>query len=222
LEEHLLNLPGFFGNTKPGDLSTPVESNEHIKGSIEAPITIVEYSDFQCPACLAFFPVVKAITESEDKNIRFVYRHFPLSQIHPRAEASAIAAEAAALQGKFFEMHDILFENQEEWAKGNEKASFYFKKYATEIGLDVEQFENDLNREDLKSEVQKDYATGISSNVTGTPSFYLNGKKLEVRSIQEFQQAIIGSLENLNKNQVEESQTATTSKIQATTTGESI
>lgn len=196
----LIVSPRFFKTNAEGDLSVPVSSSEHIKGSLNAPLLLVEYSDFQCPACKAFFPVLKIFSESQavkDGKISFVYRHFPLSNIHPRAESAARAAEAAGLQGKFFEMHDMLFEKQTEWADGEDKTITYFITYAKLIGLDIKQFEKDFNDKITKENVANYYASGLSSNTTGTPSFYLNGEKLAVQSIEDLQIIITNAINNI-------------------------
>src|SRR3989344_1274478 len=142
-------------------LTTEISANDHIKGNSAALITLVEYSDFQCPACASYFPLVKKLLEENSDKIRFVYRHFPLPQ-HQNARLAASAAEAAGLQNKFWENHDLIFENQFRWEKlSNAKASEEFTGYATQLGVNLQKFAEDLNSEELKTKVENDYLSGI-------------------------------------------------------------
>ena len=152
-------------------LNPPVNSKDHIKGKNSAPIVLVEYGDYQCPHCGHAYPIIKNIQRSLGDNLKFVFRNFPLSEIHPDAFNAAVAAEAAALQDKYWEMHDIIFENQQEL--GVEDLFFYAKK----IGLDMERFKNDVQKNMLSANVENDFESGIKSGVNGTPSFYINGVK---------------------------------------------
>jgi protein-disulfide isomerase len=121
--------------------------------------------------------------------VSFVYRHFPLDQIHPHARSSAQAAVAAGIQGKFYEFHDVLFEKQSEWSKAPNPQKI-FEDYARELNLDVAKFNSDSNSQSVKDKVQSDYISGLEANVQGTPSFYLNGNKISFRSEQELQDII--------------------------------
>lgn len=163
---------------------------EHTKGNKEAVVKLVEYSDLQCPACGVYYPIVKQIVEEFSDSVLFEYRHFPLRSIHPNAQGAALATEAAGLQGKFWEMHDILFENQKEWSGKN--GNDIFNVYAEEIGLDVLKFESDLSfNEDIKNKVENDYQSGLDLKVNATPTFFLNGVKIEnPRSYGEFKSII--------------------------------
>jgi protein-disulfide isomerase len=147
------------------------------KGSPEAATVLVEYGDFQCPACGSFQPIVKSISEELGDDLLVVYRHFPLRQIHPNAELAAQAAEAAGRQGKFWEMHDTLFERQDEWSDRGD-ARDLFVRYAEDLGVNREQFEADLGDASLKEAVEEDYRSGVAAGVGGTPTFYLNGEEL--------------------------------------------
>jgi protein-disulfide isomerase len=157
---------------------------EHIKGNPDATVTLVEYSDFQCPACAAFQPVVKEILATYGDRLRFEYKHYPLP-IHPFAQQAAVAAEAASQQGKFFEYHDALFEKQEEWSKSTTPVAF-FAKYAEELGLDVEKFKQHQKATLLRDAVRADLSDAKKLELTGTPSFYLNGEKMEITSFEDF------------------------------------
>jgi protein-disulfide isomerase len=156
-------------------LTLPVSARDHIQGPDDAPMTLVEYGDYQCPYCGAAYPVVKRLQRALGKELRFVFRNFPLTQIHPSALIAAEAAEAAALQGKFWEMHDILFEKQAFlepdmillWAKA--------------IGLDMEKFAADVNDKSVSKRIKEDRKSGIQSGVNGTPTFFINGVRYDGR-----------------------------------------
>ena len=140
-------------------------------------VTLVEYADFQCPACGAYHPLVKQLQADYAGKVNFVFRHFPLS-IHPNAVPAALAAEAAGAQGKFFEMSDLIFTRQEAWS-GSSKPDDMFVAYATELGLDVEKFKTDMTSTELKQKIVDSFKGGQKAKVTGTPTFFLNGAKLE-------------------------------------------
>jgi protein-disulfide isomerase len=161
-----------------------VVAMEHIKGNKDATVTLVEYSDFQCPACASFQPVVKEILASYGDKLRFEYKHYPLP-IHPYAQQAAIAAEAAGQQGKFFEYHDALFENQNEWTKSPTPVAF-FTKYAQELGLDVEKFKQQQKSAFLRDAVRDDLNAARELSLTATPSFFLNGELMEITSFEDF------------------------------------
>lgn len=158
-------------------LATDVDEKEHIKGNNPA-ITLVEYSDFQCPACATTYPIVKRLAESYSEQIRFVYRHYPLRQIHPNAQLAAQASEAAGLQGKFWEMHDALFNTQASWSNERNPKDFFIE-LAESLSLDMEKFEQDLESSETKNAVNEDYSSGSRSGVPGTPTFYINGQRLQ-------------------------------------------
>lgn len=161
-----------------------VTAEDHVKGSATAPVTIIEYSDFQCPACAAYFPIMKSLEQKYGDQIAIVYRNYPLTQIHPNAQLAAQAAEAANLQGKFWEMHDLLFERQSSWSSlSNAKQTFI--DYAKELQLDEQKFTDDLNSSDIKNRVAADVASGNSVAISGTPTFFLNGKKLTNPSTED-------------------------------------
>lgn len=164
------------------------------RGSKGSPVTLVEYSDFQCPACAYYYPLVEKINEEFGDRITFVYRHFPLTQIHAHAEAAARAAEAAGKQDKFWEMYALLFENQETWSSAAD-AEEIFRGYALKLGLNGEQFKAALQSKETKEKIRSDYASGIASGVQGTPTFFLNGKKIEnPRSYEEFKAIILNAI----------------------------
>lgn len=161
----------------------------HIKGNPDAAVKLVEYSDFQCPACAQFQPYVDEILAAYGDQMSFEYKHFPLMQIHPLAEPAARAAEAAGQQGKFFEFHDLLFINQPEWS-GAINAAPFFLKYAEELGLDIEAFTKAQRSSLLRERIQADFSEARSLGLTGTPSFYLNGERMQVQSFEDFRAQI--------------------------------
>lgn len=166
-----------------------VSESDWTKGNKEAAATLIEYSDFQCPACGAYYPLVKQLSQEFGDKVRFVYRHFPLEQ-HKNAELAAFAAEAAGKQGKFWEMHDLIFDNQREWSD-SEDARALFAKYAASLNLAAEQFQKDIDSAEVKAKVEKDYQGGLAAKVNSTPTFFLNGKKLQnPRSYEEFKKIL--------------------------------
>ncbi len=190
----LIKLSGGTSPVQTGVLAVEVSDTDWSKGNSDAVVTLVEYSDFQCPACGTFFPILKQVHEDYEDQLKFVYRHFPLKQIHPNAEAAARAAEAAGLQGKFWEMHDLLFEDQTVWSdQGNVDETF--EQYASNLGLDVEKFKNDFDSNAVKGAVDDDVEGGFSSGINATPTFFINGQKVPIpRSYDEFINNIIEAI----------------------------
>lgn len=167
-----------------------VNQDDWIKGSADAPVTLIEYSDFQCPACASYYPLVRDLTKAYPAKLRVVYRHFPLRQIHPNAQLAAQAAEAAGLQEKFWEMHDLLFENQSTWAILDDPRET-FVGYAKKLKLDEEKFKQDIDSEVVKTAIEDDIKRGMQARVNATPTFILNGQKiLSPKSLEEFKQLI--------------------------------
>ncbi len=150
-------------------LTEPVSVRDHAEGPADAPLTLVEYGDYQCPYCGAAYPVVKRLQKQFGKKMLFVFRNFPLTQMHPYALIAAEAAEAAALQGKFREMHDLLFE-QQSFLDPDSSAL-----WAERIGLNLEQFGNDIRQGVPEKRIREDRQSGIRSGVNGTPTFFING-----------------------------------------------
>lgn len=161
----------------PQTLSVPVTDNDWFEGGKDASVVLVEYSDFQCPACGAYAPLVRELNETYGDSLKIVYRNYPLITIHANAQLAAQAAEAAGIQGKFFQMHDILFGNQETWSKEIDPTAL-FVEYATTIGLDVEKFTVDLTGKDARNAVRDDIVSGNSSKISSTPTFFLNGVQI--------------------------------------------
>ena len=154
-------------------LDTPVGDRDHVRGSATAPVTLVEYGDFECPYCGRMYSVLKVLRETMGDQLRFVYRHFPLDSVHPHARHAAEAAEAAADQGRFWEMHDLLYENQDDLdyeALG---------RHAAELGLDMTRFEADMAERRHASRVREDRLDGERAGAEGTPTLFINGARYE-------------------------------------------
>jgi protein-disulfide isomerase len=151
-------------------LTLPVdEERDHIHGPAGAPVTLVEYGDYECPYCGAAYPIVKQVQARMGDRLRFVFRNFPITTSHPHAEQAAEAAEAAAAQGKFWEMHDYLYEHQ------NRLRDSDLSGYAETLGLDVDRFDKELADHVHAARVREDFMSGVRSGVNGTPTFYING-----------------------------------------------
>ena len=154
-------------------LVEPVSQQDHVLGPADAPVTLVEYGDFECPSCGQAYPIVKQVRRLMGDQLRFCFREFPLNQIHPYAEQAAEAAEAAGAQGKFWPMHDMLFEHQQALTIPD------LERYAAELGLDQQRFSRDLREHTFAGKVAHDKETGLESGVQGTPTFYINGYQYE-------------------------------------------
>jgi protein-disulfide isomerase len=169
------------GSATPGSaapLADAVTEADWFKGNKDAKVTLLEYSDFQCPACAAYYPVLKQLVTELGNDIKIVYRHFPLSSIHANAQAGAWATEAAGNQGRFWEMHDKLFENQNVWASTKDPFDT-FKRYAEELKLDINKFKADYESNAVHDKVDEQYKSGVRSGVNSTPSFFLNGQRMQ-------------------------------------------
>lgn len=156
----------------------PIRESDHVYGDRSAKVVLIEYSDFQCPACRMYTPVVAQIEQEFPNDVAVVYRHFPLRTIHKHAELAARASEAAALQGKFFEMHDALFVGQETWSQEMDPLKS-FVDMAQQLGLDTEKFSQDIKSSEVKKAVQVSVDEAKSLGITSTPSFFLQGSFVE-------------------------------------------
>ena len=154
-------------------LAIPVGPKDHARGSADAPLTLVEYGDYQCPYCAEANPIVELLLEKFGDAVLFVFRNFPFVDVHEHAEAAAEIAEAAGLQGKFWEMHDVLFENQKDL---RESALLH---YAQNLGLDTSQIQNDLATGQPRGRVEADFEGAIRSGANGTPTFFVNGTRYD-------------------------------------------
>lgn len=154
-----------------GVLTLPVDIRDHTQGDPNAAITLLEYGDYECPYCGKAYSVIKQLQDKMGKRLLFAFRNFPLTDMHPNAELAAEAAEAAGKQGKFWEMHDALYENQDELGEP------LIIRISKQIGLDVDELLADLRARAFKARVREDFMTGVRSGVSGTPGFFINGVK---------------------------------------------
>ena len=154
-------------------LTPPVSDTDHRSRPEDAPVTLVEYGDFECPSCGAAYPIVEQVRKKMGKRLRFVFRHFPLTQMHPHAMAAAAAAEAAGAQAKFWQMHAMLFEHQDA-LDGDDLLG-----YARALRLDEKRFTRDLASEAYVRRIRQDVRSGIRSGVNGTPTFFMNGVRYD-------------------------------------------
>lgn len=182
----------------PGVLSAQVSATDMSQGPDDAPIVLVEYGDFQCPACGAFEPLLKqALAEPElVGKVKLVYRYFPLTTIHRNAQVSAQAAAAAALQGKFWQMHDKLYATQQQWESMSDTgARNLFATFAADLGLDVTQWKKDIDSTVVKDRIKVDVDSADASGVDATPTFYVNGVQMaSPTSYQDFEQKVAAPL----------------------------
>ncbi|MBI3589357.1 MAG: DsbA family protein [Candidatus Liptonbacteria bacterium] len=198
----MASYSGSGGGGKGGAtlLADPVSVGDWKKGNVEAKVELLEYGDYQCPACGAYYPMVEKLIKDLGDKFSFVYRQFPLREIHKNAEAAAEAAEAAGKQNKFWEMHDWLYKNQELWAETS-NAKERFADAAASFGLDRAQFEKDRNAREIAAKVQKDFDGGVKAGINGTPSFYLNGEKIQnPASYDEFKNLILSKVPSATAN----------------------
>lgn len=154
-------------------LKTPITPHDHVQGNKDAPLTLLEYGDFECPHCGHAHPIVKALQERFGDQLKFVYRHFPLAQMHPNAESAAETSEFAGVHKKFWEMHDLLFENQEQLG------SPLYKELAKTLGLSAAKLSEALEAGEFAPKVRSDFSSGVRSGVNGTPTFFVNGVRYD-------------------------------------------
>jgi protein-disulfide isomerase len=158
-----------------------VAERDHVQGPATAPVTLVEYADYECPYCRAAVPIVQDLQRLLGDTLRFVFRHFPLTRLHPHAQHAAEAAEAACRQGKFFEMHTALFEHQ------HALEDDHLSRYAAELDLDMASFTRELGAHVHAGRVREDFQSGLRSGVSGTPTFYLDGVRYDgLVGVREF------------------------------------
>ena len=194
---------GLYSNSqKPESVSLEksetfvLQDSDHVAGNPDSSVVLIEYSDLQCPACGAYYPLVEELKKTYGDRVAFVTRDFPL-HFHLQARDAAKAAEAAANQGKYEEMKGLIFGNQRVWS-GNADAKNIFASYAESLELDMELFETDRASAEVEAQIDYDFAAGQAAGVNSTPTFFLNGEKIQPRSIEEF-----GSLFNTELGQVE-------------------
>ena len=160
---------------------------EHVLGKKDAKLIIVEYGDYQCPGCSTAAPKAKAVAEKYKDNVALIFRNFPIATIHPNARAAAAAAEAAGFQGKFWEMHDLIYANQDTWSQAstNDRTEI-FLGYARQLGLKEERFKEELSDARITKKINFDVAIARTQGVTGTPTFYINGELVEATNDADY------------------------------------
>lgn len=187
---------------------------DHVFGNPDSKVVLVEYGDYQCPGCATAYGTIKQATEEYKDDIAFVFRNFPLASIHPNARAAAAAAEAAGLQGKYWEMHDKLYPAQSNWSLLNaSERTVVFEGYAQDLDLDMDKFKQDMTSQDVSQKINFDLALGQEYGVTSTPSIFLNGEPVEQEvwnSADELKAAIKSALESTG--QLSDSQAEAKSK----------
>lgn len=174
----ILFFSGGKSSQSPALLLDEVGEGDRTRGIPGSRVILVEYGDYQCPACSTYHPIVEEVLAEYGGRITFVYRHFPLRQIHRQADLASRAAEAAGIQGKFWEMHALLYERQRLWADSL-SAKERMAAFARELGLNEERFLADFDSEAVRDKVENDLQGGIRSGVRGTPTFFLNGRELQ-------------------------------------------
>jgi protein-disulfide isomerase len=173
-----------WANSRKADApaNTTASASNHVRGDNAKGVTLIEYGDFQCPVCGLYEPTVKQVVDKYQADIKFQFRNYPLQQVHQNAFAGARAAEAASLQGKFWEMHDQLFANQQAWSTASDPLST-FKVYAKAIGINDTQFATDFTNKKVNDTINADIREGDKLKITGTPTFYLDGKLVNLQEL---------------------------------------
>lgn len=197
----------------------PGASPAHYKGGASALVTIEEFADFQCPTCAVLHPTVQQIQAAYGDRVKIIFRNFPLQQIHAKAYDAAVAAEAAGLQGKFWEMQNQLFTNQQMWVNASNHRQT-FEEYAQKIGLDANKFRDDMAGMAAKSRVDADMARARAINVSSTPSFYVNGRLLAPEELEfsKFRRAIDTEMQKAAQNSPQQQTTAPAAAANSATT----
>ena len=189
----IVGIALFTGDSKDTG-STSSAATNHTLGAGTSNITLVEYGDYQCPGCYSYYPILKQVTEEYGDKITFQFRNYPLTNIHPNAYAAARAAEAASKQGKFWEMHDELYKsgNWTTWtASSNSNPQPIFEGYAKAIGLNIDKYKNDFKSSTVNSAIRADMSAGEKAGVDSTPTFILDGKKVQIANTFEAFKTVI-------------------------------
>ena len=181
--------------------STNTGVSNHTEGNSSSKVHLVVYGDFQCSVCEQMYPIETQVLQKYLGQITFTFKHFPLDSAHPNARAASRAAEAAGLQGKFFEMHDLLYGNQNLWINSSNPQTI-FDKFATSLSLNITKFDADFSSGAVNSTINADYQEGVSKGVDGTPTYFLNGTKLNnenIFSVDQFSAVIDQAIKNASK-----------------------
>lgn len=201
--------------------SSGAKPTNHVEGNLSSNVKLVEYGDFQCPFCEAYFPTVQTIYNDYKDKISFQFRNFPLVNNHPNAFAAARAAEAAGLQGKYWEMHDMLYDsaNWQAWTPASDPNS-YFDSYAQQLGLNVDQFKKDFASSKVNDLITADMNAGNKLNIQGTPTFFLDGKQVQISNTVESFKKVLDA-EIANKQPASSTSTAPASSTDQSTSNSS-
>lgn len=183
-----------------GDILS-IKDTDYKQGAGNKNVTIIEYADFQCPACGALHPILKEVKDYYQDDITFVFRNFPLIQIHQNAQAAHRAAEASGRQNKFWEMHDLLYENQQIWSE-SDKSQTIFEGFAQQLGLDIEKYKTDFASEDVNTRISADMESGKKLSINGTPTIFINGQQVKElpRDIESFKKLIDEEIAKSNQS----------------------
>lgn len=206
----VLGLGGVFWFTRDKKSTTTPPSNSSSQGKLSnnvygkgtKNVKLVEYGDFQCPACGQFFSLVQVVKQKYQNEITFQFRHFPLVQIHKNAMAAHRSAESAAKQGKFWEMHDMLYQQQENWSESS-NATKIFESFAQQLGLDMQKYKQDFSSSEINDIINADQQEGQRVGVSSTPTFYLNDKKIDdpPKDVEGFSKLIDEAIKNSQNKQ---------------------
>jgi len=162
-----------------------VQADDHIRGKVDSKVFLITYGDYECPACNAWEPEFQKIREEYKDRVAFIFRNFPLTDKHINAFAAARAAESAAKQDKFWEMHDLLYARWTEWQGDTKSAQSKFEGYAEELGLDMTKFKTDYTSEEVADRINSDLASANKVGATGTPTFLINGEVIDIGSVTD-------------------------------------
>lgn len=183
-------LTGKSSNNSSGSKGKAGTPTHHVEGQGQTGVLLQEYGDYECPFCGQYYPIVKQVQQEFNQQITFQFVNFPLISIHQNAFAGARAAEAAALQNQFWQMHDLLYQTQNQWSTASDPTAF-FSQYAQQLGLNVTQFKSDYASSKVNDSINADMARGNKLGISGTPSFFLDGKQVQVgENVQAFEQVI--------------------------------
>lgn len=193
----VIGIGGFiwWAASQPGVPKSDILSlkpDDWIKGNKDAKVTLIEYLDFECEACAQYFPLIKRLEEEFGNEVKFVVRYFPLPG-HKNSMTSALSAETAGKQGKFWGMHDLLYTNQRSWGEKQKAEPTIFEGYARQLGLDMEKFNQDIELKEVKDRIERDKMEGTKLGIQGTPTFFLNGEKIQNPSGYDDFKALIQS-----------------------------
>ena len=212
----LIGVFAFTGNKSGTSNTSGTSPTQHVEGQGKANVTLIEYGDYECPFCGQYYPTVKQIEQQYDSLIHFQFRNFPLTSVHPNAFAGARAAEAANLQGKFWQMHDTLYENQDPsgksgWVASSDPLNQYFVTFAQQLGLNVTQFKSDFASDKVNAIVNADLGEANKLGLTGTPTFYLDGKQVQIsNTVADFQKVLNAEIKKKDPNATLPSNASTT------------